>query len=50
MVRHFIDAKKPICVVCHGAQLMTAAGGLEGRSLSCYPACAPELKLAGAKY
>ena len=49
-IRHFIDAKKPIGCICHGVQLLTAAGGIEGRSLSCYPACATELKLAGAKY
>ena len=50
MVRHFLNTNKPIGVICHGVQLITAAGGITDRSISCYPACATELKLAGAKY
>ena len=50
MVRHFFEAGKPVAALCHGAQLLTAAGVLEGRSLSAYPACGPEIELAGGKY
>jgi protease I len=50
MVRHFFEAAKPVAALCHGAQLLTAAGVLEGRSLSAYPACGPEIELAGGKY
>ncbi|MEX3896915.1 DJ-1/PfpI family protein [Paraburkholderia sp. BR10954] len=49
-VRQFAEAKKPIAAVCHGAQLLAAAGVIEGRRISAYPACAPEVKLAGAEY
>ena len=49
-VRHFNDTEKPIATVCHGAQLLAAAGVLNGRSCSAYPACAPEVILAGGKY
>jgi protease I len=49
-VRHFAEAKKPIAAVCHGAQLLAAAGVIEGRRISAYPACAPEVKLAGAQF
>jgi protease I len=49
-VRHFADAKKPIAAICHGAQLLAAAGVLKGRSCSAYPACGPEVTLAGARY
>ncbi|MBN3855095.1 DJ-1/PfpI family protein [Paraburkholderia sp. Ac-20340] len=49
-LRHFAEAKKPIAAVCHGAQLLAAAGVIEGRRISAYPACAPEVKLAGAQY
>ncbi|WP_321873348.1 DJ-1/PfpI family protein [Burkholderia ubonensis] len=49
-VRHFAEAKKPIAAVCHGAQLLAAAGVIEGRRIAAYPACAPEVKLAGAQY
>jgi len=50
MVRHFYDTKKVIGAVCHGAQLLAAAVRLDGRRISAYPACAPEVRLAGAEY
>lgn len=49
-VQHFANAKKPIAAICHGAQLLTAAGVLSGRSCSAYPACRPEVTAAGASY
>ena len=45
-----IEAGKPIAAVCHGAQLLAAAGILEGRECSAYPACAPEVRLAGGTF
>ncbi|SAK49260.1 PfpI family intracellular peptidase [Caballeronia hypogeia] len=50
LVRHFAQAKKPIAAVCHGAQLLAAAGVIDGRRISAYPACAPEVRLAGATF
>ncbi len=50
IVRHFAAAKKPLAAICHGAQLLAAAGVLEGRSCSAYPACAPEVTRAGGRY
>jgi protease I len=50
MVQHFASAKKPIAAICHGAQLLAAAGALTGRTCSAYPACAPEVKAAGGSY
>ncbi|MDM9559523.1 DJ-1/PfpI family protein [Bordetella petrii] len=50
LVRQFDCAGKPIAAVCHGAQLLAAAGILEGRTCSAYPACAPEVRLAGGTY
>ena len=50
MVQHFANAKKPIAAICHGAQLLAAAGVLKGRSCSAYPACAPEVRAAGGDY
>ena len=49
LVKAFTKADKPIAAVCHGAQLLAAAGVLEGRECSAYPACAPEVALAGGK-
>lgn len=50
MVRHFFEAGKPVAAICHGAQILAAAGVLEGRRCSAYPACAPEVELAGGTY
>lgn len=50
IVRHFDEAKKPIAAVCHGAQLLAAAGVLGGRRCSAYPACRPEIEAAGGAY
>lgn len=50
LVKTFDQAGKPIAAVCHGAQLLAAAGVLEGRECSAYPACAPEVRLAGGKF
>lgn len=50
LVRAFDKAGKPIAAVCHGAQLLAAAGVLEGRECSAYPACAPEVRLAGGTF
>jgi protease I len=50
IVRHFAEAGKPIAAICHGAQLLAAAGVIRGKRISAYPACAPEVQLAGATY
>jgi len=49
-VQHFSRADKPIASVCHGAQLLAAAGTIRGKRVSAYPACAAEVELAGATY
>jgi deglycase len=50
VVRHFFKEGKPVAAICHGPQILTAAGVLKGRKVSAYPAVGPELKLAGAEY
>lgn len=50
VVRHFANANKPIAALCHGAQLLAAAGVLKGRKLNCYPACSPEVEAAGGTF
>ncbi|WP_111497086.1 MULTISPECIES: DJ-1/PfpI family protein [Marinobacter] len=49
-VKHFADADKPIAAICHGAQLLAAAGVLDGKRCSAYPACAPEVTAAGGQF
>lgn len=50
IVQAFDVAGKPIASVCHGAQLLAAAGVLTGKTCSAYPACAPDVRAAGATY
>ncbi len=50
VVRHFANANKPIAAICHGAQLLAAAGVSQGRRISAYPACSPEVQACGAFY
>lgn len=50
IVRSFHAAHKPIAAICHGLQLLAAAGILKGRSCTAYPACAPEIRLAGGEF
>lgn len=50
LVKAFAATGKPIAAICHGAQILSAAGVLQGRECSAYPACSPEIKLAGGTY
>jgi protease I len=50
IVREFAKADKPIAAICHGAQVLTAAGVVEGKTVSAYPAVAPEVRVAGGEY
>jgi protease I len=50
IVREFDRAKKPIAAICHGLQILTAAGIIRSRSCTAYPACGPEITLAGGTY
>lgn len=50
LVRHFAEKNKPIAAICHAAQVLAAAGVLEGKACSAYPALAPDVKMAGGKY
>jgi deglycase len=50
IVRHFFGANKPVASLCHGAQILTAAGVVKGRSMSAYPAVGPEVTIAGGSY
>ncbi|WP_299489947.1 DJ-1/PfpI family protein [Acaryochloris sp. IP29b_bin.137] len=50
IVQHFAQAQKPLAAICHGAQLLSAAGVLQGKRCSAYPACGPEVTAAGGEY
>jgi protease I len=50
IVRHFEESGKPIAALCHGAQILAAAGVVRGKRVSAYPACAPEVEGCGGLY
>lgn len=50
ITRHFARSNKPIAAICHGLQVLAAAGVLEGKSCTAYPACGPDVTRAGGLY
>ncbi len=50
ITRHFARTNKPIAAVCHGLQVLAAAGVLEGKRCTAYPACGPDVVRAGGEY
>lgn len=50
IVAHFFQADKPVATNCHGAQLLVAAGLVEGRTLTAYPELACDIRQAGGRF
>jgi protease I len=50
LVRHFFENGKPVAAICHGLQILSAADVIQGKTLTAYPACGPEMEAAGANY
>lgn len=50
IVQNFNSKNKPIASVCHGIQVLVAAGIVKDRTCSCYPACAPDLTTNGGTW
>jgi protease I len=50
IVRHFAFAGKPVAAICHAAQVLVAAGVVQGKTCMAYPAVKPDLIRAGAKW
>jgi protease I len=49
-VTHFFDEDKPVAAICHGPQILAAAGVLEGRNITAYPAVRHEVERAGCSW
>lgn len=47
MTQYFMELRKPVAAICHGVQILTAAGTVKGRKLTAYPAVKPEVEMAG---
>ncbi len=50
LTRQFANDNKPIAAICHGPQILVAAGVLKGKSCSSYPAVGPDVEVAGGKW
>jgi protease I len=50
VVRHFAVSGKPIASICHGQQILVAAGVLEGVVCTAYPAVRPDIEAAGGTW
>ena len=50
MVRHFFTAEKPVAAICHGPQILGAAGVVKGHRLTAYPAVGPDVTVGGGEF
>jgi len=50
LVRDTMEAGKPVAAICHGPQLLISANALRGRTLTCWPSIAIDVKNAGGRY
>jgi protease I len=50
LVRDAMAAGKPVATICHGPQLLISANALRGRTLTCWPSIAIDVKNAGGLY
>src|SRR5438105_3169076 len=50
LARAAMDAGKPVAAICHGPQLLISANALRGRTLTCWPSIAVDVKNAGGLY
>jgi len=50
LARDAMDAGQPVAAICHGPQLLISANTLRGRTLTCWPSIAIDVKNAGGLY
>jgi len=50
LAREAIEGGKPVAAICHGPQLLISANALRGRTLTCWPSIAIDVKNAGGLY
>jgi protease I len=50
MARDAMEAGKLVAAICHGPQLLISANVLRGRTLTCWPSIAIDVKNAGGLY
>ncbi len=50
LAREAMDEQKTVAAICHGPQLLISANVLRGRTLTCWPSIAVDVKNAGGLY
>jgi deglycase len=50
LARDAMEAGKPVAAICHGPQVLISANVLHGRTLTCWPSIAVDVKNAGGLY
>ena len=50
LARDAMEAGKPVAAICHGPQVLISANTLRGRTLTCWPSIAIDVKNAGGLY
>ncbi len=50
LVRDSMAAGKPVGAICHGPSVLINANALKGRTLTCWPSIAVDVKNAGGRY
>src|SRR5437764_8270668 len=50
LARDAMDANKPVAAICHAPSLLISSNSLKGRTLTCWPSIAVDVKNAGGRY
>src|SRR5258706_16241158 len=50
LTREAMDTNKPVAAICHGPSLLISSNSLKGRTLTCWPSIAIDVKNAGGRY
>ncbi len=50
ITRHFFEEGKPVAAVCHGIEILTAAGVIRGRTVTTVAKCKLDAEQGGARY
>jgi protease I len=50
IVQHFFDTGKPVCVVCHGVEILAAARVIQGKRMATVAKCQLDIELCGAVF
>ena len=48
--REMVEAGKPVAAICHGPSMLISANALRGKTLTCWPSIAIDVKNAGGMY